>query len=51
MLDYIKPELTEHNQDNYMYAWHATLLKRIGKNVSMFSFIVLRKITLKISIQ
>jgi len=33
MLDYIKPELTEHNTDNDMYAWHAHLLKRSGKNL------------------
>lgn len=33
MLDYIKPELTEHNTDNDMYAWHAHFLKRSGKNL------------------
>ena len=33
MLDYIKPELTETNTDNDMYAWHAHFLKRSGKNL------------------
>ena len=33
MLDYIKPELTEQNTDNDIYAWHAHLLKRSGKNL------------------
>jgi hypothetical protein len=33
MLDYIKPELTEHNTDNDMYAWHAHFLKRSGKSL------------------
>lgn len=33
MLDYINPELTEHNTDNDMYAWHAHFLKRSGKNL------------------
>lgn len=33
MLDYIKPALTEHNTDNDMFAWHAHLIKRSGKNL------------------
>ena len=33
MLDYIKPELTETNTDNHIYAWHAHLIKRSGKNL------------------
>lgn len=33
MLDYIKPNLTEHDTDNDMYAWHAHLIKRSGKNL------------------
>ena len=33
MLDYIKPELTEHNTDNDMYALHTHFLKRSGKNL------------------
>lgn len=33
MLDYIKPELIEHNTDNDMYAWHAHFLKKSGKNL------------------
>ena len=32
MLDYIKPNLTEHNTNNDMYAWHAHLVKRSRKN-------------------
>lgn len=31
-LDYFKPEITEHDTDNDMYAWHAHFLKRSGKN-------------------
>ena len=33
MLDYIKPDLTEKNTDNDMYAWHAHLVKRSRKNL------------------
>jgi hypothetical protein len=33
MLDYIKPNITEHNTDNDMYAWHAHLVKRSRKNL------------------
>jgi hypothetical protein len=33
MLDYIKPNLTERNTDNDMYAWHAHLVKRSGRNL------------------
>ena len=33
MLDYIKPNLTEHDTDNDMYAWHAHLVKRSRKNL------------------
>ncbi len=33
MLDYVKPNITEHNTDNDMYAWHAHFLKRSGKNL------------------
>ena len=33
MLDYIKPNLTELNTDNDMYAWHAHLVKRSRKNL------------------
>jgi hypothetical protein len=36
MLDYIKPNLTEHNTDNDMYAWHAHLVKRSGRNLLVF---------------
>lgn len=33
MLDYIKPNLTERNTDNDMYAWHAHWVKRSRKNL------------------
>jgi len=33
MLDYIKPNITEHNTDNDMYAWHTHFIKRTGKNL------------------
>ena len=33
MLDYIKPNLTERNTDNDMYAWHAHLVKRSRRNL------------------
>ena len=33
MLDYIKPNLTELNTDNDMYAWHAHLVKRSRRNL------------------
>ena len=33
MIDYIKPNLAEHNTDNDIYAWHAHLLKRSRKNL------------------
>jgi hypothetical protein len=33
MLDYIKPNLTEHNTDNDIYAWHAHLVKRSKRNL------------------
>jgi len=33
MLDYVKPNLYEHNTDNDIYAWHAHLIKRSGKNL------------------
>lgn len=33
MLDYIKPNLTEHDTDNDIYAWHAHLVKRSKKNL------------------
>jgi len=32
MLDYIKPNITEQNTDNDMYAWHAHLVKRSRRN-------------------
>ena len=33
MLDYIKPNIAEHDTDNDMYAWHAHLVKRSRKNL------------------
>ena len=33
MLDYIKPNLSDLNTDNDMYAWHAHLVKRSRKNL------------------
>ncbi|MDD3123601.1 MAG: hypothetical protein PHC62_08845 [Candidatus Izemoplasmatales bacterium] len=33
MLDYTKQKITEHDTDNDIYAWHAHLLKRSGKNL------------------
>ena len=33
LLDYIKPDLTEKNTDNDMYAWHVHLVKRSRKNL------------------
>ena len=33
MLDYIKPNITERNTDNDMYAWHAHLVKRSRRNL------------------
>jgi len=33
LIDYVKPELTEQNTDNDMYAWHAHLVKRHRKNL------------------
>ncbi|MBM7453370.1 hypothetical protein JN09_000696 [Acholeplasma morum] len=40
MLDYIKPNVIEHITENDMYAWHAHLIKRSGKNllVLMYDF-------------
>jgi len=32
LLDYIKPEITEKDTDNDMYAWHAHLVKRSRRN-------------------
>jgi hypothetical protein len=36
LLDYIKPELTEMNTDDDMYAWHAHLVKRSNRNCLVF---------------
>lgn len=33
MLDYIKPNISELNTDNDIYAWHAHLVKRSRKNL------------------
>ena len=33
MLDYIKANVTEHDTDNDMYAWHAHLVKRSRRNL------------------
>ena len=33
LLNYIKPEMTNHQSDNDIYAWHAHIVKRSNKNL------------------